>query len=88
MTGKSKEAGQPKKPGKPEYDDDIDNLLYVIRNLSNAQIFHNSFLSRGTIAKLRHPDLRKRTRKPQHMTMRGTAAAAGFEYRLVRRRKP
>jgi hypothetical protein len=73
---------------KPARDDAVDDIRKTVCNLglSNAEIYHNTYLSRGTIQKLLEARVGKpRTRYPSHMTLKGVAAAAGFEYRLVRR---
>jgi hypothetical protein len=84
---KSASEDNPKKLEKPIYDDDVDDLVSLMEGHSTGAIYKDTWLSRGTISKLRHPDWSKRTKKPQHMTMRGVASALGYEYRLVRRIK-
>jgi len=66
---------------KPARDADIDVLISKTMPLSNAEIYHNTYLCRSTIANLR----RCRTRYPTHMTMVGVAAAVGLEWRLVKK---
>ena len=71
---------------KPKRDMDIDSLRAMVRErgLSSAQVYHKTYLSRSTVAKLlenRHG--KKRTRYPSHITMQGVARAAGHSYRLV-----
>lgn len=68
-----------KKPERPLVDPDISRLVRAIRSASDAELYHNSYLSRSTIQRLRTG----KTRRPTHMTMTGIAAAAGMEFRLV-----
>lgn len=72
-----------KRPKKPLRDAEVDILAEAISGYDTTDLYHNSYLSRSTIKRLRDG----KTRKPQHMTMTGIAAAAGFEYVLRRRRK-
>jgi len=78
------------RPGKikPLRDAEVDNIRKAIRSLdlTNAEIYHNTYLSRGTITKLleARPG-KKRTKYPTFMTLKGVAAAGGMEYRLVKR---
>lgn len=73
---------------KPLRDVGVDEIRAAIRNtgMSNADIYHNTYLSRGTISKLLEwrPG-KSRTRYPTFMTMKGVAAAGNMEYRLVKR---
>jgi hypothetical protein len=73
-----------KRPKKPQRDPDIEKLVSQTDGWANADIYHNTFLSRGTIANLRGTGRRK-TRYPTHMTMVGVAAAVGLEWRLVKK---
>lgn len=70
---------------KPARDSAVDEIRTVIQGLglTNAEIYHNTYLSRGTIAKLleTRPG-RKRTIYPTFMTLKGVAAAGGMEYVL------
>lgn len=70
---------------KPAKDSAVDEIRAAVRGLglSNAEIYHNTYLSRSTIAKLLEirPG-KKRTRYPTFMTLKGVAAAGGMEYRL------
>lgn len=63
---------------KPARDKSVDELTKAIESFDTAELYHNSYLSRSTIARLRSG----KTRMPQNMTMRGIAEAAGFEYVL------
>ena len=73
------------RPPKPKRDTDIDQLVRATLHLSNADIYHNTYLSRSTINKLRERRVGKhRTRYPTHMTMTGIAAAAGLRYKLTK----
>ena len=78
----------PSRKTKPLRDTEVDNIRATIRGLgmSNAEIYHNTYLSRGTIAKLLEwrPG-KKRTKYPAFMTLKGVAAAGGLEYRLVKK---
>lgn len=78
----------PSKKTKPLRDTEVDNIRQAVRalGLSNAEIYHNTYLSRGTIAKLLEwrPG-KKRTKYPAFMTLKGVAAAGGMEYRLVKK---
>lgn len=73
---------------KPARDNAVDEIRAAVRGLglSNAEIYHNTYLSRSTITKLleARPG-KKRTRYPTFMTLKGVAAAGGMEYRLVRK---
>jgi hypothetical protein len=68
------------KPVKPAVDPDIGVLLAATRTLENSQLYHNSYLSRGTINNLR----KRKTKRPSHMTMVGIAAAAGLKWKLTK----
>lgn len=73
------------RPEKPKRDSDIDALIAWTSHLTNAEIYHNTYLSRSTINKLRERRPGKpRTRYPTHMTMQGVARAAGFIYKLTK----
>ncbi len=39
------------KPKKPITDPDVDRLVRAVRSFSTADLYYNSFLSRGTIAR-------------------------------------
>lgn len=83
MTKKNRTRGRLDKPT-----DDSDsvadlNSLMDQTDMSDSDLYHNSYLSRGTIKRLRAGI----TRYPQHMTLKGIAAAAGYEYVLRKRRK-
>jgi hypothetical protein len=70
---------------KPKRDLDIDALVRATSHLTDAEIYHNTYLSRSTISKLRERRAgKKRTRYPTHMTMTGIAAAAGLIYKLTK----
>lgn len=73
---------------KPTRDDAVDEIRKAIRSLGldNATIYHQTYLSRGTISKLLEvrPG-KKRTRYPTFMTLKGVAAAGEMEYRLVKK---
>jgi hypothetical protein len=70
---------------KPKRDSDIDVLNSAVSGFSNAEIYNNGYLSRGTIAKLRERRTgKKRTRYPSHMTMVGVAAACGMKWKLTK----
>ena len=69
------------RPKKPKRDPDVAKLVAQTDGYSNADIYHNTFLCRGTISKLRGG----KTRRPSHMTMIGVAAAVGLEWRLVKK---
>lgn len=66
---------------KPIHDPDVDRLVRAVRGLSTADLYHNSYLSRGTIKRLRDG----KTSRPQHLTMVGIAQAAGMKYELVKK---
>ena len=66
---------------KPKRDTEVDRLAKAVNFLTPAQIYHKTWLSRGTIHRL----TRRQTRYPSHMTLKGIAAAAGLEYRLVKK---
>jgi hypothetical protein len=70
---------------KPPRDPAVDEVVELVKNRSNQQLYMNSFLSKSTIYKLRKrgPDA---TRRPQHLTLVGVLGAAGYEY-VVRRKK-
>lgn len=72
---------------KPVRDEAVDEIRKAVRSLglSNAEIYHNTYLSRGTISKLLEwrPG-KKRTRYPSFMTLKGVAAASGMRYKLVK----
>jgi len=70
-----------KRPKKPARDSDIEKLVSQTDGYANADIYHRTFLCRGTIANLR----KGKTRYPTHMTMVGVAAAVGLEWRLVKK---
>ena len=72
---------KPNRPAKPEQDDDVEELADLISHMEVSDLYHNSYLSRSCIRNLK----KGITKKPQHMTMTGIAAAAGFEYVLRRR---
>jgi hypothetical protein len=69
------------RPKKPKRDNDIERLVAQTDGYANADIYHKTFLCRGTIANLR----KGKTRYPTHMTMVGVAAAVGLEWRLVKK---
>lgn len=74
-----------KRPAKPKRDPDIEALVMATQHMSNAEVWHNTYLSRGTINKLREQRVgKKRTRYPTHMTMAGVAAAAGMRWTLTK----
>jgi hypothetical protein len=79
MSDKLKGKSNGKASEKPAVDPDISKLVRAIRTSSTADLYHNSYLSRGTIDRLR----KQKTKRPQHLTMVGVANAAGLEYRLV-----
>jgi hypothetical protein len=82
---KSNGNGASHRPQKPKRDHDIDALVRATSHLTDAEIYHNTYLSRGTISKLRERRAgKKRTRYPTHMTMTGIAAAAGLIYKLTK----
>lgn len=72
---------------KPAKDSAVDEIRAAIRGLglNNAEIYRNTYLSRGTITKLLEirPG-RKRTKYPTFMTLKGVAAAGGMKYKLIR----
>lgn len=70
-----------KRARKPTRDTDVDELAVLMNGHEVNDIYHNSYLSRSTIRRLRD----RQTRVPQHMTMKGIAAALGFEYVLRRK---
>lgn len=74
----SKENGKGK-PEKPLLDPDVHRLVRAVRSHAVSDLYHNSYLSRGTIVRL----MKNQTKRPQHLTMVGIANAAGLEYRLV-----
>lgn len=84
MTRKKKEQlnGWKARPEKPERDNEVDNLIDVLGDISDADIYHNSFVSRSTIRRLRSG----KTKAPQFLTVQTMASAAGFEYVLKKRR--
>jgi len=71
---------------KPVRDVEVDNIRQTVRRvgLTNAEVYNNTYLSRGTISKLLEwrPG-KRRTRYPTFMTLKGVAAAMGKEYKLV-----
>lgn len=69
------------KPKKPILDPGVAALARAIRTHKLDDLYHNSYLSRSTIKRLKE----QKTTKPQHMTMVGIAQAAGFEYKLVKK---
>lgn len=75
-----------KRPTKPKRDMDIDELRALVKDkqLSNAEVYHKTYLSRTTVSKLleTRPGY-KRTRYPSHITMQGVARAAGASFKLV-----
>ena len=69
------------RPKKPPIDPGISPLVRAVRGNSVGDLYHNTYLSRSTIANL----VKGKTRRPNHMTMTGIAAAAGLQYKLVRK---
>ena len=72
---------------KPLRDPGIEEVVDKVNNYSTSDIYHNSYLSRSTIRKLRRTD-DKATRRPQHMTLTGVLNACGYEYAIRRMKKP
>ena len=69
---------------KPLRDPAVTDVLTAIDGVPTTEIYLNSYLSRSTISKLRHP--KNGTKRPQHMTLVGVLGAIGMEY-VIRRRK-
>lgn len=69
---------------RPDRDPDFDLVLAKISKLSPREISERSggLVGAGTIRGWRN----KKVRKPLHYTMQGALRAAGFEYRIMRRR--
>lgn len=75
------------RPQRPKTDSDLDLLRAAARGHSNVDIYHKTYLSRGTITRLFESRAGKvRTRCPMHLTMRGAAEAIGLEWKLVKRK--
>lgn len=70
---------------KPEVDPAVEELYGRTLRMEVNDIFNNTYLSKSTIYKARHPNPMKRTRRPQFLTLKGIASACGLEYRLVRK---
>ena len=67
---------------KPLRDPDIDKVQAIIKGLTVADVYYNSYLSKSCIRNLK----KNVTRKPQHMSMVGMLASAGFEYQIRRKK--
>jgi len=70
---------------KPLVDPGIAEVLRLCARMSTHQVYLRTFVSKSAIRKLRRND-DKATRRPQHLTLSGIAAAAGYEYRLQRKK--
>jgi hypothetical protein len=72
---------------KPTRDNAVDEIREAVKalGLTPAEIYHSTYLSRGTISKLLESRSgKKRTRYPTFMTLKGVAAAGGMRYKLIR----
>src|SRR5262245_38395343 len=67
---------------KPTRDPDIDQVQAILSNMTVADVYNNSYLSRSCIRNLK----KNKTRKPQHMSMVGMLASAGYEYQIRRKK--
>lgn len=67
------------RPGRPERDKAVFELLRAMRGLRNCEIAKKTFVSPSTISNLRT----RRTRYPQHLTMVAIAEAIGMQYTLT-----
>lgn len=65
---------------KPARDKDIDTLNDAMGTMTVGAIFNNTYLSRSAIRNIQTG----KTKKPQHMTMVGIAAARGLRWKLVK----
>lgn len=67
---------------KPLVDSDAMMLSDRISNQSAGELFKRCYLSQSTIRRLQ----KKVTAKPQHLTLKGIAEAAGYEWKLTKKR--
>lgn len=67
---------------KPVVDSDAMLLADRISNQSASELFKRCYLSRSTIRRLQQ----KVTARPQHLTLKGIAEAAGYEWKLTKKR--
>lgn len=69
---------------KPDHDVDVFELLHALAGRSHSDVARSTYISPTTVSRIRKGYKYGGTRYPQHITMKGLAAAAGLEYRLVR----